>query len=115
MVGGSGLYLRALLDDLHFPGSDPEVRGRWEERLDRDGAQALHAELGRRDPQAAAHILPTNGRRIVRALEVGELTGRPFPAVLPADGAALCAACLGRAALGAARISMPASSGGSTP
>ena len=86
VVGGSGLYLRALLDDLQFPGSDPEVRGRWEERLGRYGAQALHAELGRRDPQAAAHILPTNGRRIVRALEVGELTGRPFPAVLPAAG-----------------------------
>jgi tRNA dimethylallyltransferase len=88
VVGGSGLYLRALLDDLHFPGSDPAVRARWQHRLDLEGPAALHTVLAERDPVAAAHILPSNGRRIVRALEVGELTGRPFPAVLPPAGPA---------------------------
>jgi tRNA dimethylallyltransferase len=86
VVGGSGLYVRALLDDLRFPGSDPTIRARWEAELDRLGAPALHEVLAQRDPAAAAHILPTNGRRIVRALEVGELTGEGFPAVLPPDG-----------------------------
>ncbi len=89
LVGGSGLYVRAALDDLRFPGSDPAIRARWESELDRLGAVGLHAELARRDAAAAAHILPTNGRRIVRALEVGELTGQPFPAQLPVDGPAL--------------------------
>lgn len=86
VVGGSGLYVRALLDDLRFPGSDPEVRRRWQEELDRIGPQALHGVLAHRDPAAAAHILPSNGRRIVRALEVVEITGQPFVATLPADG-----------------------------
>ena len=89
IVGGSGLYVRAVLDDLRFPGSDPVIRARWEAALDRLGAPALHAELARRDPKAAAHILTGNGRRIVRALEVGELTGEPFPAQLPVDGPGL--------------------------
>ncbi len=86
VVGGSGLYLRALLDDLRFPGSDPQVRARWEARLARDGPQALHDLLAQRDPDAAAHILPSNGRRIVRALEVGEITGSGFVAQFPAAG-----------------------------
>ena len=86
VVGGSGLYVRALLDDLRFPGSDPTIRARWEAELARIGAPALHQVLAQHDPAAAAHILPTNGRRIVRALEVGELTGEGFPAVLPPDG-----------------------------
>lgn len=86
VVGGSGLYVRALLDDLEFPGSDPQVRARWEAELAALGPQALHAVLVERDPQAAAHILPSNGRRIVRALEVGEMTGHGFRAQLPADG-----------------------------
>ncbi len=86
VVGGSGLYLRALLDDLQFPGSDPEVRARWEARLAQDGPQALHNVLADRDPDAAAHILPSNGRRIVRALEVGEITGAPFVAQFPTTG-----------------------------
>jgi tRNA dimethylallyltransferase len=86
VVGGSGLYVRGLLDDLRFPGSDPRIRARWEAQLAELGAPALHAELTRRDPAAAAHILPTNGRRIVRALEVGELTGQPFVAQLPHAG-----------------------------
>ena len=86
VVGGSGLYVRALLDDLRFPGSDPAIRRRWEARLAELGPDQLHAILAERDPEAAAHILPTNGRRIVRALEVGELTGEPFTAQLPAAG-----------------------------
>ena len=89
VVGGSGLYVRALLDDLRFPGSDPRIRARWEQQLAEVGPQRLHEVLAQRDPQAAAQILPTNGRRIVRALEVGEITGAGFPATLPADGPAL--------------------------
>ncbi len=89
VVGGSGLYVRALLDDLRFPGSDPQVRARWEAELARLGPAALHAVLAERDPGAAGHILPSNGRRIVRALEVGEMTGEPFTATLPVDGPAL--------------------------
>ena len=83
LVGGSGLYVRAAVDDLRFPGTDPEVRARWEAELAVLGPHALHARLAERDPAAAAKILPGNGRRIVRALEVGELTGRPFAASLP--------------------------------
>ncbi|WP_269302565.1 tRNA (adenosine(37)-N6)-dimethylallyltransferase MiaA [Aeromicrobium sp. HA] len=84
LVGGSSLYVRAVLDPLDFPGTDPAVRRRWTERLDEVGPEALHEELARRDPAAAEAILPTNGRRIVRALEVGELTGEPFAATMPA-------------------------------
>lgn len=83
VVGGSGLYVSAVLDDLRFPGTDAGVRGRWEAELERIGPASLHAVLAERDPDAAAAILPTNGRRIVRALEVGELTGEPFAARLP--------------------------------
>jgi tRNA dimethylallyltransferase len=89
VVGGSGLYVRALLDDLRFPGSDPGIRARWEATLAELGPERLHAVLVERDPEAARHILPTNGRRIVRALEVGELTGSGFVAQLPVDGPAL--------------------------
>jgi tRNA dimethylallyltransferase len=84
VVGGSALYLRAVLDRFEFPGSDPAVRRRLEDRLAVDGTEALHAELATRDPAAAEQILPTNARRIVRALEVLELTGAPFAARLPA-------------------------------
>lgn len=83
VVGGSGLYVSAVLDDLRFPGTDAGVRGRWEAELERLGPQGLHAVLAERDPAAAAVIQPTNGRRIVRALEVGELTGEGFTARLP--------------------------------
>lgn len=83
LVGGSGLYVRAVLDDLDFPGTDPQVRARLEAELAAEGPGALHARLAERDPQAAAAILPSNGRRIVRALEVVEITGRPFVASLP--------------------------------
>jgi tRNA dimethylallyltransferase len=83
LVGGSGLYVRAVLDELDFPGTDPALRGRLEEELAAVGAPALHARLAAVDPAAAAAVLPSNGRRIVRALEVVELTGGPFRARLP--------------------------------
>jgi tRNA dimethylallyltransferase len=83
LVGGSGLYLRAALDDLNFPGTDPAVRERLEAELAARGPAALHARLATLDPGAAAGILPSNGRRIVRALEVIELSGQPFTATLP--------------------------------
>jgi tRNA dimethylallyltransferase len=83
LVGGSGLYLRAALDDLNFPGTDPAVRERLEAELAALGPAELHARLATLDPGAAAGILPSNGRRIVRALEVIELSGQPFTATLP--------------------------------
>ncbi|MEY8017076.1 tRNA (adenosine(37)-N6)-dimethylallyltransferase MiaA [Mycobacterium servetii] len=86
IVGGSMLYVQSLLDDWSFPATDPEVRARWERRLAEVGAGGLHAELARRDPAAAAAILPTDGRRTVRALEVVELTGKPFAASAPRVG-----------------------------
>src|ERR1700748_132059 len=84
LAGGSGLYVRAALDDLDFPGTDPAVRARLEEELARAGAAALHTRLAALDPAAAGAILPGNGRRIVRALEVIEISGRPFTATMPA-------------------------------
>ncbi|SBS79225.1 tRNA dimethylallyltransferase [uncultured Mycobacterium sp.] len=86
IVGGSMLYIQSLLDEWAFPATDPEVRARWEQQLAEIGVAALHAELGRRDPSAAAAILATDGRRIVRALEVVELTGQPFAASAPRIG-----------------------------
>jgi tRNA dimethylallyltransferase len=83
LVGGSGLYLRGALDRLEFPGESPPVRARLERELDEHGAPTLHARLAAVDAEAAAAILPTNGRRIVRALEVIELTGGPFLARMP--------------------------------
>ncbi|SJZ55318.1 tRNA dimethylallyltransferase [Marinactinospora thermotolerans DSM 45154] len=83
LVGGSGLYVRGALDELDFPGTDPAVRARLEAELAEVGPAALHARLGELDPAAAAAILPSNGRRLVRALEVIELTGRPFTATMP--------------------------------
>ena len=84
MVGGSALYVRAVLDRFEFPGTDPELRRRLESELAVIGPAVLHDRLRETDPVAAATILPTNGRRIVRALEVIELTGRPYSASLPA-------------------------------
>jgi tRNA dimethylallyltransferase len=83
LVGGSGLYVRAVLDELDFPGTDPGIRARLEDDLAAVGAPALHARLVQLDPEAAAAVLPSNGRRIVRALEVVELTGGRFRARLP--------------------------------
>jgi tRNA dimethylallyltransferase len=83
VAGGSGLYVRAALDRLEIPPTDPQVRAALLERLDREGVAALLAELRAVDPQAAAAIEPNNGRRVVRALEVIALTGRPFSATMP--------------------------------
>jgi tRNA dimethylallyltransferase len=83
LAGGSGLYLRGALDTLEFPGTDPAVRERLEAELAAEGPAPLHERLAALDPAAAAAILPSNGRRIVRALEVIEVSGRPFTAELP--------------------------------
>jgi tRNA dimethylallyltransferase len=83
LVGGSALYTRAVLDRFEFPGTEPAVRARYEERLAAEGPLSLHRELGVKDPEAAARIIETNGRRIVRALEVIEITGQLFSATLP--------------------------------
>jgi tRNA dimethylallyltransferase len=83
LVGGSGLYVRAVLEDFEFPGTDADLRARLETELAAAGPEPMHARLRAADPVAAGRILPSNGRRIVRALEVIELTGAPFPASLP--------------------------------
>jgi len=83
VVGGSGLYVRALVDDLRFPGTNPDVRARLQSECDALGSPALHQRLAALDPEAAASILPTNARRVVRALEVIEMTGEAFTATLP--------------------------------
>jgi tRNA dimethylallyltransferase len=83
LVGGSGLYVRAVLEEFAFPGTDPAIRARLEDELAVGGPEPLFARLQQADPVAAAKILPGNGRRIVRALEVIELTGAPFTASLP--------------------------------
>lgn len=85
VVGGSGLYVRALLDHVDFPGTDATVRATLEERAEREGSAALFSELERVDPTAAARMQPRNTRRIVRALEVIEITGRPFSATMPQE------------------------------
>ena len=78
VVGGSALYIRAIVDDFQFPGTDPGVRARWESALEELGPEGLHRRLADLDPEAAAQLLPGNSRRVVRALEVIELTGRPY-------------------------------------
>ena len=75
LVGGSSLYVRAIVDEFDFPGTDPAVRARWVAALEQTGPEALHEQLRARAPQAAEAVEPRNGRRIVRALEVLELTG----------------------------------------
>ena len=84
LVGGSGLYIAAVLGDFQFPGTDRAVRARWEAQLAEYGATALYEQLQQRDPVAATAIGQHNGRRLVRALEVIELTGEPFSAGLAA-------------------------------
>jgi tRNA dimethylallyltransferase len=88
LVGGSGLYVQAVVDDLEFPGTDPTLRAELEAELAASGPAELHARLAAVDPAAAQLVLPSNGRRIVRALEVIALTGRPFRASLPEPGPA---------------------------
>ncbi|MFD4761645.1 tRNA (adenosine(37)-N6)-dimethylallyltransferase MiaA [Streptomyces sp. NPDC058439] len=87
LVGGSGLYVKGAIDALEFPGTDPGVRARLEEELIERGSGTLHARLAAADPEAGRAILPSNGRRIVRALEVIEITGKPFTANLPGNDA----------------------------
>jgi len=83
LVGGSALYTRAVLDRFEFPGTDESLRARLEAELAATGPAALHARLRTLDPEAADRIIVENGRRTVRALEVVELTGRPYSASLP--------------------------------
>ena len=82
LVGGSGLYINAAVDAMVFPGVDPVIRAKWEAELERIGPEELHAVLALRDPAAAALMEPKNGRRTVRALEVIEITGKPYNAGL---------------------------------
>ena len=83
LVGGSALYTRAMIDRFEFPGTDDSLRRELEAELERAGSHALHQRLAGVDPGAAAQIEPDNGRRVVRALEVIALTGRPYSASLP--------------------------------
>ena len=76
VVGGSGLFIQALLEDMQFPGSDPEVRDRLTKEAEEIGPEAIYQRLVDLDPQAAANILPGNTRRVIRALEVIEITGQ---------------------------------------
>ncbi|MAT18064.1 MAG: tRNA (adenosine(37)-N6)-dimethylallyltransferase MiaA [Leifsonia sp.] len=85
LVGGSGLYVSSVIYDFQFPGTDPEVRARLEAELEAEGPGILHRRLREVDPAAAEAIGPHNGRRLVRALEVIEITGGPFGAGLPSE------------------------------
>ena len=85
LVGGSGLYVSSVLFDFQFPGTDAAVRERLEAELDSGGPGLLHQRLQQVDAAAAAAIGPSNGRRLVRALEVIEITGAPFGAGLPSE------------------------------
>ncbi len=87
LVGGSGLYVSSVLFDFRFPGTDPEVRARLDAQLEADGPEALHGRLRELDAEAADAIPVRNARRVVRALEVIELTGEPFGSGLPAEPA----------------------------
>ncbi|KJR04507.1 MULTISPECIES: tRNA (adenosine(37)-N6)-dimethylallyltransferase MiaA [Gordonia] len=86
IVGGSMMYIQGLLDDWEFPSTDPAVRAKYEALLTEIGPLALHRRLAEVDPAAAATILDSDGRRIVRALEVVEITGEPFAASAPSIG-----------------------------
>ena len=86
VVGGTGLYIKAILDDLNFPDTDPEVREKIARQAEELGVDVLHERLAKLDPAAAAAIPKENVRRVVRALEVIELTGRPYTANLPRVG-----------------------------
>jgi tRNA dimethylallyltransferase len=83
LVGGSGLYVNSVLEDLEFPGTNLEIRAKYEEVLEEQGVEVLFEMLTRIDKEAAQNILPNNARKIVRALEVNELTGNNFNAKLP--------------------------------
>lgn len=83
LVGGSGLYARAAIDDISFPGTDPEIRAALERRAETEGPGLLFDELKAKDPEAASHMDPRNVRRTIRALEVISLTGKPYSSTLP--------------------------------
>ena len=86
VVGGTGLYIKAILDDLNFPETNEEVRDSLNQLAEKIGADALHERLAKLDPAAALAIPKENIRRVVRALEVIEITGKPFTANLPRAG-----------------------------
>ena len=83
LVGGSGLYVESVLRELHFPATDPDVRAELEQQAEAYGSDALWRRLAEADPEAAGRLHPANVRKVVRALEVVTLTGRPFAASLP--------------------------------
>ncbi|MBI3428894.1 MAG: tRNA (adenosine(37)-N6)-dimethylallyltransferase MiaA, partial [Actinobacteria bacterium] len=83
IVGGTGLYIKAILDDLNFPDTDPAIRANLNQMADKLGAGAMHERLAQLDPAAALAIDSQNLRRVIRALEVIAITGEPFTANLP--------------------------------
>ena len=85
VVGGTGLYIKSIIDEMNFPETDPEIRKKLEEEAEALGIAELYARLRVLDPEAAAAIEPANARRIIRALEVIEATGEPYSANLPSD------------------------------
>ena len=85
IVGGTGLYIKAILDDLNFPDTSPEIRAKLEAEAAEFGAASLFSRLSELDPAAAIAIDQANTRRIIRALEVIEITGKPFTANLPRE------------------------------
>ena len=85
VVGGTGLYIKAILDDLNFPETDPEVRTKLNQEAEKIGGDAMHQRLAKLDPAASLAIPKENVRRVIRALEVIEITGKPFTAILPRE------------------------------
>jgi tRNA dimethylallyltransferase len=85
VVGGTGLYIKSIVDEMNFPETDPDLRKKLEDEAELLGAAELYSRLRLLDPEAAAAIEPANTRRIIRALEVIEVTGKPYSANLPSD------------------------------
>jgi len=85
VVGGTGLYIKSIIDEMNFPETDPELRKKLEDEAELLGAAELYSRLRLLDPEAASAIEPANTRRIIRALEVIEVTGKPYSANLPSD------------------------------
>jgi tRNA dimethylallyltransferase len=86
VVGGTGLYIKSILDDLNFPDTDPDIRQKITDEAETIGNEALHAKLAALDPVAALAIPFENVRRVIRALEVIEITGQPYTTNLPREG-----------------------------
>jgi tRNA dimethylallyltransferase len=89
VVGGTGLYIKSIIDEMNFPDTDPAIRARLESEAEEFGSAALFSKLQELDPEAASKIEPANTRRVIRALEVIEATGQPFSANLPSDTSVL--------------------------